>query len=176
MLLYRVDQRCYSLNDTIFPQTTYSEKVNELQLEVEKYLKKFKPEKIPARNECLFLFYNLSSALIFCSKYGGYVYAVSINPDDIYWRGDMNMLDNIFEVFKITKCEQIRTDIVKRYWEEGAHTFQPCYEFLVLKAKVNKVVLTKDSAKDEIKSEIDKYNNLENSPKYLELLNEILCK
>ena len=67
----------------------------------------------------------------------------------------MNMLDKIHDVFKITECEDVRATVVRRYWEEGTHTFQPCYELLVRQAKVINIVFDKEEAKDLIKREFD---------------------
>ena len=164
MLLYRVDKRCFHSCDVIKPCTIFEEAMNSFQSQVEKKLDELKPSRVPNRKECLYLFCNLSSALIFCSKYGGYIYAVAIEPADVYWRADMNMLDNIYDVFKITDCEDFRTIVVRRYWENGSHTFQPCYELLVRQAKVINVVLDKPCAKDLIKAEMHRYGTIEDTP------------
>ena len=161
MLLYRVDKRCFHSGDVIKPCTIFEEAMNSFQAQVEKKLDELKPSRVPNRKECLYLFCDLSSALIFCSKYGGYIYAVSIEPTDFYWRADMNMLDNIHDVFKITECEEVRTTVVRRYWEEGSHTFQPCYELLVRQARVVSIVLDDASTKSLIKTEIDMCGTIE---------------
>lgn len=163
MLLYRVDKRYFNKNEIISPVATFEEGMKGLQLEVEKSLDELRPQSVPFRKECLYVFCNLSSALIFCSKYGGYIYAVTIKPVDLYWKADMNMLDNILDVFKITECKNFREKVVSRYWEEGSHTFQPCYELLVRQAKVINIVLDEQNSKDLIKSEIDKFGTIENT-------------
>ena len=163
MYFYRVDKRRFDKNDIITPCTTFEETMKGFQLEVENSLNELRPSVVPARKECLYLFCNISSALIFCSKFGGYIYAVSVKNEDIYWRADMNMLDNIHDVFKITDCGDVRTAVVRRYWEEGVHTFQPCYELLVRQAKVNRVILGNEDAKDWIKTEIRKYGTIEHT-------------
>ena len=172
MYFYRVDKRRFNSDDMITPLTTFEEVMNESQQEVENSLDELRPSGVPARKECLYVFCNLSSALIFCSKYGGYIYEVDIEPTDVYWRADMNMLDNIFDVFKITDCNDIRTAIVRRYWKEGAHTFQPCYEYLVRQAKVISIVFKEENAKGIIKSEIDKYGTIEKTPIFNSILNK----
>ena len=109
MLLYRVDIRRYNNGDDIEPRTTFEDIMNSSQAQVEKKLDELKPCGVPNRKECLYLFYDLSSSLIFCSKYGGYIYAVTIKPVDLYWKADMNMLDNIYEIFKITHTDFINS-------------------------------------------------------------------
>lgn len=172
MPLYRVDKRHFNNDEIITPQTTFEGVMNDLQLEVEMSLNNLKPPSVPIRKECLYLFCNLSSALTFCYKYGGYIYGVTIENEDFHWRADMNMLDNIFDVFKITDCNDIRTAIVRRYWKEGAHTFQPCYEYLVRQAKVISIVFKEENAKGIIKSEIDKYGTIEKTPIFNSILNK----
>ena len=69
MYLYRVDKRQFNNNDIITPRTTFEETMKESQLEVEYSLDELKPSGVPVRKECLFLFCDFSSALIFCSKF-----------------------------------------------------------------------------------------------------------
>lgn len=174
MLLYRVDRRRYNNGDDIEPSTTFEETMNSSQVQVEKKLDELKPRGVPDRKKCLYLFNDLSSALIFCSKYGGYIYTVSVEPTDVYWRADMNMLDNIHDIFKITECEDVRATVVRRYWEEGSHTFQPCYELLVRQAKVINIVFEKENAKEILSSEINNYGTIEKTPIFNSIYNK--CK
>ena len=83
------------------------------------------------------------------------------------------MLDDIYDIFKNTEREDIRATVVSRYWGDGAHTFQPCYEFLVKKAKVISVILDKENAKDLIKSEIEKNITIENTSIFISMLKKI---
>ena len=170
MLLYRVDKRRFNNNVIITPRTTFEEVMNGTQQEVENSLDEFRPSGVPARKECLYVFCNLSSALIFSSKYGGNIYTVSIKTEDLYCRADMNMLDSIYNIFKITECEDVRATVVRRYWEEGSHTFQPCYELLVRQAKVVNIVFDEENANGLIKSEVDKYGTIEQTPIFNYLL------
>lgn len=172
MHLYRVDKRYFKNNEIITPDTTFEEKMNEFQLEIESNLDKLKPSHIPTRKECLYLFENLSSALLFCSKYGGNIYAVEVECKDIYYKADMNKLENINDIFKITHDNDIRNEIILKYWDEGSHTFQPCYEFLTKQAKVKKVILERKNTKELIKSEIQEYGNIENSKIFISTLKE----
>ena len=173
MFLYRVDIRRYNNGDDIEPRTTFEDIMNSSQAQVEKKLDELKPCGVPNRKECLYLFYDLSSALIFCSKYGGNIYAVSIENEDLHWRADMNMLDNIHDIFKITECEDIRAAVIRRYWEAGSHTFQPCYELLVRKAKVISIILDDANAQSLIKAEIDRYGTIEKTPIFRSIFLEV---
>ena len=176
MHFYRVDKRRFNSDDMITPLTTFEEVMNESQQEVENSLNELRPSGVPARKECLYVFCNLSSALIFCSKYGGYIYEVDIEPTDVYWRADMNMLDNIHDIFKITEYKDVRATVVRRYWEEGSHTFQPCYELLVRQAKVINIVFDKEGAKDLIKSEVEMYGTVEKTPIFNSIFNDVITK
>ena len=142
MFLYRVDKRDFNPTEEIVPSTDYNNSLIGLTLEVENKLDEVKPKNTPCRNECLFLFYNLSSALLFSSKYGGNIYVVKVvKKEDCYHRADMNIADSILKFFKVTTDEQTRNDIARWYWEAGSHTFLPCYEVLVSKATVIEKIL-----------------------------------
>lgn len=167
MYCYRVDKRRFDKNDIITPRTTFEETMKDTQLEVENSLNELKPSGVPARKDCLYVFYDLSSTLIFCSKYGGNIYTVSIEIKDLYWKADMNILDSIHDIFKVTECEDVRATIVRRYWEEGSHTFQPCYELLVRQAKVINIIWGEENANGLIKSEINKYGTIEKTPIFI---------
>ena len=172
MHLYRVDKRHFKNNDIITPNTTFEEKMDKLRLEIESSLDKLKPSNVPTRKECLYLFNNLSSALLFCSKYGGNIFTVEVKCEDIYHKADMNILDNIYNIFEITKNNDIRNKIIRKYWNEGAHSFQPCYEFLVKQAQVKKIICEGENNKKLILSEIQKFGNIEKSSIFISALNE----
>ena len=136
MKLYRIDKRLYNVGDEILPDTNYTQALNNEDKET---LERKLDQKrcIPrTRKECLFLFNSLYHALIFFSKYGGYFYEVE--PDNEFFRGDMNKLDNILDALRFYK-ESI-DPFVNEYWKKGTHTFSPCYEYLCNKAKVIKCI------------------------------------
>lgn len=60
-------------------------------------------------------FNSLYHALIFFSKYGGYIYEVA--PEKVFFRGDMNKLDNILDALRF--CDEDYIDsFVNEYWKE----------------------------------------------------------
>lgn len=165
MFCYRVDKRSFKYDDIISPDTTFEEKMDDLQLEVEECLDRFKPSTVPDRRDCLYLFCKLSSAFLFCSKYGGFIYEVSVDVDDVYYKSDMNLLDIVYQVFALTKNEEIRAGAVRKYWEEGSHTFQPCYEILARQAVVKSILYNGEKDRAKII-----YANIESSHIYREIM------
>lgn len=170
MKLYRVDKRLYNVGDEILPGTNYTQALNNEDKEI---LERKLDEKscMPrTRKECLFLFNSLYHALIFFSKYGGYFYEVE--PDNEFFRGDMNKLDNILDALRFCGEDGIDS-FVNEYWKDGTHTFSPCYEVLRNKAKVIKCVrleITKENFKRELD---DAGSSVEQTRTYHELFNKL---
>ena len=167
MMIFRVDKRKYQVGDTIMPKTSFEETMQDEKKEMEDLLNKSRPENVPERKQCLFLFQDLICAFRFYSKYGGTIYGVSLEERP-YFRGDMNKLDNILDVFRFTDDYYLREAVVNEYWKEGTHTFNPCYEILVSSACVKKII--DDSSLCELKSEINDYGSIENTPTYKSLI------
>lgn len=134
MYLYRVDKRQFKPGDEIKPQPKFEDTLKGEAQMVENILNKVRPSNIPERDKCLFLFRDLFGALTFFSKYGGHIYKVT--PTNIYHRGDINKIDNILDVARFSKDENILKVAANEYWKAGTHTFQPCYEYLAEKANV----------------------------------------
>ena len=171
MMLYRVDKREFKIGDVISPSPTFEKGLDEMRKAVENMLNHERPKGIPQRGDCLFLFQDLICALRFFYKYGGTIYGV--NTEQCFYKGDMNILDNILDIFRITCDETLRTHAVKRYWESGSHTFNPCYEILTNSAIVEKVILTSCSLKD-VQNEINYFGkDIEHTSIYKNLLKEV---
>lgn len=167
MGLYRVDRRLFNIGDTILPQTDFEDKMDDEKAHEEELINKFRPCHVPHRSNCLFLFCDLSDALLFSHKYGGNIYEVS--PGEIFFRGDMNLLDCVYNTFKATEDEPVRIKSIKKYWEEGSHTFRPCYEVLTDKAIVRGLLLGKDKVKI-LKDELEKCCSIEQTPTFKSLI------
>ena len=170
MLTFRVDKRTFNVGDIITPQTNFEHCLKGGGLEVEKLIDKCRPSQIPERNKCLFLFTELFGALRFWSKYGGIIYGVLAG--NIFHRGDMNKLDNILDLYRYIgddDKEGIVIAAANEYWKCGTHTFQPCYELLVDKAEVRKVICT-DSELEKFKEEFLETNSIERTALYKKLL------
>lgn len=170
MYLYRVDKRYFEVGTEIQPQTNFEQHMNEESMKVENILNATRPEQIPERKNCLFLFSELSAALNFFRKYGGYVYGVE--PKTIYHRGDMNKLDNLLDLVRFTDDEDILTAAGNEYWKGGTHTFMPCYEYLVKSCIVRKCLVNPC----ELKSFTDNIkitNSIERTDLYLRTLENI---
>jgi hypothetical protein len=110
----------------------------------------------------------LYHALIFFSKYGGYIYEVA--PEKVFFRGDMNKLDNILDALRFCDKDYIDS-FVNEYWKGGTHTFSPCYEYLSTKAKVIKLIDIKISQSD-FKNELCSIGCIEQTPTYIRILKE----
>ena len=172
MYLYRVDKRYFEVGAEIQPQTIFEQYMDEESMRVENILNANRPDQIPERKDCLFLFFELSAALNFFRKYGGYVYEVGIDCHAIYHRGDMNKLDNLLDLVRFTDEVDILTAAGNEYWKGGTHTFMPCYEFLVKSCIVRKCLVEPS----ELKSFTDNFEitkSIERTDLYLHTLENI---
>ena len=84
----------------------------------------------------------------------------------------MNILDSIYDIFKITDDNTTRESVVNLYWESGAHHFQPCYEILTQRAIVKKRIFEL-SESELIKDEIVTYGDIEKSKLFCRLINKL---
>jgi len=144
MHLYRVDKRPFKVGEEILPRTEFENKLEEEALVVEQVLDEVRPTMLPARNQCLFLFHELAGALMFWIKYGGNIYEVE-PIGKIFHKGDMNKIDNILDIARFTDDRELLKVAANEYWKPGTHTFKPCYEILVQKAKVIKCLAIENS-------------------------------
>lgn len=171
MYLYRVDKRKFEIGEEIQPNTDFEQHLNDESIKVEYLLNATRPG-IPERKDCLFLFFELSAALNFFRKYGGYVYEVRVDCHAIYHRGDMNKLDNLLDLVRFTDEVDILTAAGNEYWKGGTHTFMPCYEFLVKSCIVRKCLVEPS----ELKSFTDNFEitkSIERTDLYLHTLENI---
>ncbi len=169
MYLYRVDKRKFEIGEEIQPNPDFEQHLDDESMKVENILNDTRPG-IPERKDCLFLFFELSAALNFFKKYGGYVYGVE--PQKIYHRGDMNKLDNLLDLVRFTDDVEILTAAGNEYWKGGTHTFMPCYEYLVKSCIVRKCLVEPS----ELKSFTDNFeitNSIERTALYLHTLENI---
>ena len=170
MTLYRVDKRKFKIDDVISPETSFETTMQDESKEMENLLNELRPTGIPERKDCLFLFQDLICALRFYSKYGGTIYGVE--PLHCYFRGDMNKLDNILDMFRYSEDENLRKTAVNEYWKAGTHTFNPCYEILASRARVKRIVCNNDLFQN-IREEIGiNGNSIEHTSIYKTLLRE----
>lgn len=170
-MVYRVDKRVYKIDDIIYPQGTFEKEFEGDKLRMETMLHQKRAHGIPERSKCLFLFHELHGALRFYSKYGGNIYGV-VARHPIYFRGDMNKLDNILDLFKFVDEEDkdgVLDAAVNTYWKGGTHTFNPCYEILVGSAKVIEL-LCDDSRHQQFKEELHEFGSIEKTILYKELI------
>lgn len=169
--MYRVDARLFNCGDEILPQTTYNSKLEDEKIEMEEALNTQRPPRMPERKDCIFLFDSLLCALTFMVRYGGNLYWVELRG--IFYRCDMNKLDNILDVFKFTeKNNDLRETVVREYWKPHTHTFMPCYEYLVPSAVVRDILLTSDSL-EVFHEEVNMCKSIELTPTYRRLLEKV---
>lgn len=171
-MLYRVDKRKFQVGDIIMPNTLFEELMQDEKKEMEDLLNEKRPRNIPERKQCLFLFQDLICAFRFYSKYGGTIYGVSLEERP-YFRGDMNKLDNILDIFRFSTDKNLRSIAVNEYWKPGTHTFNPCYEILASSARVEKILI-KEHLLSKIKEEIkDCGGSIEHTFTYIKLLPKV---
>lgn len=168
MQLYRVDKREFNSEDIITPDTDYWQNYESDKKAFEELLNKYRPSGIPERKDCLFLFVELKDALRFYDRYGGHIYTVQVEGR-IFHKGDMNKLDNIWDIWRFTEDENILSATVCEYWKPGTHTFSPAYEILTDKATVIREIAEK-SQHDEFRKEFEKYNSIELTSLYKTLI------
>lgn len=104
-------------------------------------------------------------------KYADNIYGVEAIPP-IYFRGDMNKLDIILDLFKFVDKEDkdgIWDAAVITYWKRGTHTFSPCYEILANSAKVIEL-LCDEIRYQKYKEEMHYYESIEKTILYKELI------
>lgn len=170
MMVYRVDKRKFEVDEVISPETSFETTMQNESKEMENLLNELRPTNIPERKNCLFLFQDLICALRFYSKYGGTIYGVEI--PQCYFRGDMNKLDNILDMFRYTEDNNLRKAAVNEYWKAGTHTFNPCYEILASKARVKRIICNNDLLQN-VREEIRNCgNSIEHTSIYKTLLRE----
>lgn len=170
-MLYRVDKRKFQVGEEITPNTSFEEILQDEKREMEKLLNQQRPSGIPERKQCLFLFQDLICALRFYSKYGGFIYGVSVKEP--YFKGDMNKLDNILDLFRFTDNYDLQMTAVNEYWKDGTHTFSPCYEILAASAYVESI-LAEENLLSKLKQElIYAGNSIEKTATYKSLLQKI---
>lgn len=171
MYLYRVDKRKFEIGEEIQPNTDFEQHLNDESIKVEYLLNATRPG-IPERKDCLFLFFELSAALNFFRKYGGYVYEVRVDCHAIYHRGDMNKLDNLLDLVRFTDDVEILTAAGNEYWKGGTHTFMPCYEYLVKSCIVRKCLVEPSELKS-FTDNLEITNSIERTDLYLHTLENI---
>lgn len=172
MILYRVDKRKFHVGDIIKPNTSFEEMMQDEKKEMEDLLNENRPKNMPERKKCLFLFQDLICALRFYSKYGGYIYGVSVVGHP-YFKGDMNKLDNILDIFRFSGNNDLRLAVVNEYWKAGTHTFNPCYEILVPSAHVEEILFDEGSLLKIRNGIKDCGGSIEHTLTYKELLQKV---
>lgn len=171
MYLYRVDKRKFEIGEEIQPDTDFEQHLDDESMKVEDILNATRPD-IPERKNCLFLFSELSAALNFFRKYGGYVYGVDVDCNDIHRRCDMNKIDNLLDLVRFTDDEDILRAAGNEYWKGGTHTFMPCYEFLVRSCVVRKC-LVDPSVHESFRSNFERTKSIERTDLYQYTLEKI---
>lgn len=141
--MYRVDKRDYNIGETItVPENSYQDSTifTDEKQTLERVLEEEKPtDKGGNRKSGLFIFAELSDAIRFsCVMTDSKIYKVKGLADTIFYhRGDMNLTEIMS---KIIDQENALRELAKVYWQ-GGKTFKPCWEILVDKVQVTKVII-----------------------------------
>lgn len=165
--LYRVDKRIFSVGDEIKPQTIFEQQLDGKRRLVEELLSQTRPLEKPERKDSLFLFFELAGALKFFQKYGGNIYRVS--HIDCLHKGDMNKIDNLFDLTRYTDNRKLLSDVAREYWQSGTHTFMPCYEILTPRCVVEECLVV-DSECKQFRSDMWNVGSIEKTQLYANLL------
>ena len=132
------------------------------------------------RKTVLFAFHELKDALIFSAKiYKGNARIYTISPEEIIYKGDMNVLDSLTTAIKIGLYEkdyELFSGFCSEYWKRGK-TFSPCYEYLLRRAQIEKVLCNVEECKkfyqEYTNSKGQSYLSVERSSIYLQKINEV---
>lgn len=165
--LYRVDKRVFKVGEEIIPQTEFEYQLHGEKKLVEDLLNQTRPEGMPERKDCLFLFFELAGALKFLQKYGGNIYQV--RPIGCFHKGDVNKIDNLLDLARYTVDRVLLTAAANEYWKAGTHTFMPCYEILAPGCVVEKCLSTTEEYNLFCK-EMRIYGSIEKTQLYVKLL------
>jgi len=168
MLFYRVSRDLYSDGEELSPSKNYESNLTEEKSELEGVLDKYCPEG--KRSDFIFLFDDIAAALTFLGKTvkDGKIYLVEAESSDLVYRGDMNKLDNTYDLFSYRdEHDAVQSKIVDeiideaslKYWKFSS-TFLPCNEYLFKKAKViRKIFPLSDKELDVFRREFESLGN-----------------
>jgi len=165
--MYRIDNRIFSIGDSITPQRLYQSQLRDGKIEVEQILEANRLQMKPKRTDILMLFEDFESAKSHWIKQkDGIFYEVSINDQDIIHIGDYSKVEELYDA--ISKGKDY-THIAMEYWN-GMFSKKPVKEFFVMSACVKNVISnSEEERKNEFKA---KYLNILN-PKIRRIINPL---
>lgn len=174
--MYRVDKRDCTIGETLIaPENSYqvSTSFTDDKQTLERILEEEKPiDKQGDRKSGLFIFAELSDAIRFsCVMTDSKIYQVIGLADTVFYhRGDMNLTEIMS---KIIGQESALREIAKSYWQ-GGKTFKPCWEILVDKVQVTKIIVGDNENRKRICSDFKMAagQNIEKLDFYLTQLSE----
>lgn len=172
MHLFRVDHREFKVGEKITSTSSYQKAIDIEHQITELCLEKTRPNNLISRNN-LFLFCNLKDAFQFTIDISNInIYYVDILQSEIFFKGDMNYIDTIFDA---VKKEQTLKDIYKlccNYWNQ-IRTSNPCYETLVQEALVMKKICASEDIQ-KFNEEFKIHQQIEKCPLYIKKSNQII--
>lgn len=136
MTFFRVDQRDFQVGDKIETAREFTKKNPRGSEIVERVFREHKPEHLPDRTECLFVFEKINDAYWHWAKMSnGKLYEVAV--DAILLSSDMRLVD---EAFVHKEDIEAVASFAKRYWSGEDFTHKPRVEVLASFAIVTGII------------------------------------
>ena len=156
---FRVDRLVFEDGESIKPSGEYVSKLTASQNQVELLLEESRPKNLLSRSEALFVFADLKDAIRFCSKLtDSYVYEVVPESTNGMHKADMNIVEVLYK----TTCEHERKKWAQRYWDVECVVGYPCYEYLVMSARVRRQLFSHKECCSMMKSQQILYQYIAN--------------
>lgn len=138
---FRADKRDFSVGDVLESAGEFLAKNPLGSMDNEKIFEKMRPNNLPPRAECLYVFEHLNDAKKHWSKMrGGKLYKVTVKISDILHKGDMSLVDL---AFVNQSMPEVVATYVRQYWL-GECTSKPVIEVLVRNALIAEVISKND--------------------------------
>ena len=158
-MFFRVDKRDFKVSEIIPPNPeNYQDTANFSNDKkiIESIFEENKPDHICSRRDCLFLFQELYDAIKFWIKLkGGKLYLVEVEEADFILKSDMIYTEIIKNLTLPQNIDEAK-EIVKKYWSGGLPTFKNCWEVMVRKAKVIKLLCVDEEVRLNSKKQYSK--------------------
>jgi hypothetical protein len=172
--MYRVDKRQYNIGELIEPPANSyqnGDNFNSDKEKLENILEEEKPKAINiSRKSGLFIFAELSDAIRFsCVMTDSKIYKVQGTAETTFFhRGDMNLTE---VMTKVNGDEKAMRALALSYWK-SEKTFKPCWEVLVNKVQVTKIIIGENENRKKLCSDfkMTAQQNIEKLKFYIENL------
>ena len=153
--MYRVDKRDFKIGQIICPnQNSYQNSFDNDKIRIEDILEAGAHNDLKGvRKNGLFVFQDFSDALKFSlNMQNSKIYAVErLTDTQCFHRGDMSFIDLMYEFCKQNDVA-VAQKLAKMYWN-GTKTGKPCWEMIVNKMRVSKILLADENVRSCLSAE-----------------------